>query len=291
MTDNIRGALFMVCSMICFAVNDAVIKSLGGVLPIFQTLAVRGGIVVIVLAVMVMRSGWCVQELRRRDKMILLLRVAAEVGAAFFIVTALFNMELANMTAILQILPLTIPLAAFIFLGEPLGWRRLLAIFIGFLGMLFIVKPGSDGFNVYSLFCLAAVICVTIRDLTARSLGTKLSSQEMSLFAAIGVFGAASVATMFEPWVAISLTSWAALCGSSLAILLGYLVSVYAIRTGDVSFTAQFRYIGLIAALILGYVFFGEWPDRLALMGAAIIVGTGAFTLYRQQASRRVKSA
>jgi len=291
MTDNIRGALFMVCSMICFAVNDAVIKSLGGVLPIFQTLAVRGGIVVIVLAVMVMRSGWCVQELRRRDKMILLLRVAAEVGAAFFIVTALFNMELANMTAILQILPLTIPLAAFIFLGEPLGWRRLLAIFIGFLGMLFIVKPGSDGFNVYSLFCLAAVICVTIRDLTARSLGAKLSSQEMSLFAAIGVFGAASVATMFEPWVSISLTSWAALCGASLAIFLGYLVSVYAIRTGDVSFTAQFRYIGLIAALILGYVFFGEWPDRLALMGAAIIVGTGAFTLYRQQASRSVKSA
>lgn len=291
MTDNIRGALFMVGSMICFAVNDAVIKSLGGVLPIFQTLAVRGGIVVIVLAVMVMRSGWRVQELRRRDKMILLLRVAAEVGAAFFIVTALFNMELANMTAILQILPLTIPLAAFIFLGEPLGWRRLLAIFIGFLGMLFIVKPGSDGFNVYSLFCLAAVICVTIRDLTARSLGAKLSSQEMSLFAAIGVFGAASVAMMFEPWVAISLTSWAALCGSSLAIFLGYLVSVYAIRTGDVSFTAQFRYIGLIAALILGYVFFGEWPDRLALMGAAIIVGTGAFTLYRQQASRRVKSA
>jgi S-adenosylmethionine uptake transporter len=264
---------------------------LGGVLPIFQTLAVRGGIVVIVLAVMVMRSGWRVQELRHRDKMILLLRVAAEVGAAFFIVTALFNMELANMTAILQILPLTIPLAAFIFLGEPLGWRRLLAIFIGFLGMLFIVKPGSDGFNVYSLFCLAAVICVTIRDLTARSLGAKLSSQEMSLFAAIGVFGAASVAMMFEPWVAISLTSWAALCGSSLTILLGYLVSVYAIRTGDVSFTAQFRYIGLIAALILGYVFFGEWPDRLALMGAAIIGGTGAFTLYRQQASRRVKSA
>jgi S-adenosylmethionine uptake transporter len=238
-----------------------------------------------------MRSGWRVQELRRRDQMILLLRVAAEVGAAFFIVTALFNMELANMTAILQILPLTIPLAAFMFLGEPLGWRRLVAICIGFLGMLFIVKPGSDGFNIYSLFCLAAVICVTIRDLTARSLGAKLSSQEMSLFAAVGVFGAASVATMFEPWVTISLASWAALCGSSFAILLGYLVSVYAIRTGDVSFTAQFRYIGLIAALILGYVFFGEWPDRLALIGAAIIVGTGAFTLYRQRASRKVNPA
>ena len=291
MTDNIRGALFMVCSMICFAVNDAVIKSLGGVLPIFQTLAVRGGMVVILLAVLVMRSGCRVQHLRRRDQMILLLRVLAEIGAAFFIVTALFNMELANMTAILQILPLTIPLAAFMFLGEPMGWRRLVAILIGFVGMLLIVKPGSDGFNIYSLFCLAAVICVTIRDLTARSLGAKLSSQEMSLFAAVGVFCAAAVAAMFEPWVAISLTSWAALCGSSFAILLGYLVSVYAIRTGDVSFTAQFRYIGLIAALILGYVLFGEWPDRLALLGAAIIVGTGAFTLYRQRIGRKAEPA
>ena len=104
----------MVCSMICFAVNDAVIKSLGVVLPIFQTLAVRGGMVVVLLTLLVMRSGWRVQELGARDKVILSLRVAAEVGAAFFIVTALFNMELANMTAILQILPLTIPLAAFL---------------------------------------------------------------------------------------------------------------------------------------------------------------------------------
>jgi len=128
----------MVCSMICFAVNDAVIKSLGGVLPIFQTLAVRGGMVVVLLAILVMRSGWRVQELRRRDQMILLLRVAAEVGAAFFIVTALFNMELANMTAILQILPLTIPLAAFMFL-----WPDRLAL----IGAAIIV--GTGAFTLY----------------------------------------------------------------------------------------------------------------------------------------------
>ena len=255
-------------------------------LPVYQTLAVRGGLVLLLLAVLVARSGWRVQELCRRDRMILGLRGLSEVGAAFFIVTALFNMELANMTAILQILPLTIPLAAFLFLGEPLGWRRLSAIAAGFLGMLLIVKPGSDGFNVYSLFCLAAVICVTIRDLTARSLGAKLSSQEMSLFAAFGVFVAAGFATVFEPWVPITGPAWAALLGSSVAIFFGYIVSVMAIRTGDVSFTAQFRYVGLIAALILGYVFFSEWPDALALTGAGVIVGTGAFTLYRQRALR-----
>ncbi len=287
MSDNIRGAFFMIASMVCFAVNDAIIKSLGGVLPAFQTLAVRGGVVVLLLALLVMRSGWRVHELGCRDRIIPALRAMCEVGAAFFIVTALFNMELANMTAILQLLPLTIPLAAFLFLGEPLGWRRISAIVIGFVGMLLIVKPGSDGFNVYSLFCLAAVVCVTIRDLTARSLGAKLSSQEMSLFAAFGVFVAASLATVFEPWVPITLAAWATLLGASVAIFFGYMASVMAIRTGDVSFTAQVRYVGLIAALILGYVFFAEWPDTFALIGAGVIMGTGTFTLYRQRALLR----
>ena len=287
MSDNIRGGLFMIASMVCFAANDAFIKSLGGVLPIFQTLAVRGGLVVLLLAVLVLRSGWRAHELNYRDRVILALRALSEVGAAFFIVTALFNMELANMTAILQLLPLTISLAAFLFLGEPLGWRRILAILIGFLGMLLIVKPGSETFNVYSLFCLAAVVCVTVRDLTARSLGAKLSSQEMSLFAAFGVFVAACLATVLEPWAPITLSAWATLLGASIAIFFGYIASVMAIRTGDVSFTAQFRYVGLIAALILGYVFFAEWPDTFALIGAGIIVGSGAFTLYRQRALLR----
>tara|TARA_B100000780_G_scaffold207012_1_gene147393 strand:+ start:2815 stop:3678 length:864 start_codon:yes stop_codon:yes gene_type:complete len=286
MSDNIRGALFMITSMVCFAINDAIIKSLGGILPVFQTLAVRGGLVVLLLAILVMRSGWQVHKLGRRDRMILSLRALSEVGAAFFIVTALFNMELANMTAILQILPLTIPLAAFLFLGEPMGWRRILAISIGFVGMLLIVKPGGAGFNVYSLFCLAAVVCVTIRDLTARSLGAKLSSQEMSFFAAFGVFAAASLAAAFETWAPISFLAWTALLGSSVAIFFGYIVSVLAIRIGDVSFTAQFRYVGLITALILGYVFFSEWPDFYSLLGAGVIVGTGAFTIYRQRCMR-----
>ena len=287
MSDNIRGGLFMVVSMVCFAANDAFIKSLGGVLPTFQTLAVRGGLVVLLLSVLVMYSGWSAHELGYRDRMILALRALSEVGAAFFIVTALFNMELANMTAILQLLPLTIPLAAFLFLGEPLGWRRISAIAIGFVGMLLIVKPGSEVFNIYSLVCLAAVVCVTVRDLTARSLGAKLSSQEMSLFAAFGVFVAASLATVFEPWVPITLAAWGTLLGASVAIFFGYMASVMAIRTGDVSFTAQFRYVGLIAALILGYVFFAEWPDTFALIGAGVIVGTGTFTLYRQRALLR----
>ena len=282
MSDNLKGAIFMMCSMTCFAVNDAMIKALGGVLPMFQTVALRGGIVLLLLGLVVVRSGWNVQKLGSRDKWILGLRALAEVGAAFFIVTALFNMELANVNAILQILPLAIPLFAYIVLGEPLGWRRTIAIGIGFLGMLLIIKPGGQGFNIYSIFCLAAVVCVTIRDLTARSLGAKLSSQEISFFAALGVFVAGGCATFFEPWKDVSLDSWILLTGSSVAIFFGYIVSVLAIRMGEVSFTAQFRYFGLLATLIFGYIFFEEWPDTWSLIGSAVIVITGMFMFYGQ---------
>ena len=85
MADNLKGAIFMMCSMSCFAVNDAMIKALGGVLPMFQTVALRGGIVLLLLGLVVVRSGWNVQKLGSRDKWILGLRALAEVGAAFFL--------------------------------------------------------------------------------------------------------------------------------------------------------------------------------------------------------------
>ena len=97
------------------------------------------------------------------------------------------------------------------------------------------------------------------------------------------MFIAAICATVYEPWIPITFVAWASLIGSSVAIFFGYIVSVLAIGIGDVSFTAQFGYVGFIAAMILGYVFFAKWPDAWALPRAGIIVSTGAFTLYRQK--------
>lgn len=283
MTDNLRGAGLMTLSMLTFAINDAFIKSLGGVLPVFQTLAVRTAIVLVLLAIYLRIVGWEMGSTTRREKLLIGLRTLSEIGAAYFIVTALFNMELANITSILQMLPLTVPLAAMIFLGEPLGWRRLVAIGVGFLGMLLIVQPGSGGFTVYSLYGVAAVGCVTVRDLTARQLRGTISSGVLSVFVAAGVFVFSSVMTLTETWVPITSTAWIALIGSAVAIMFGYIVSVSAIRNGDVGFTSQFRYTGLIAALILGYVFFDEWPNALTLIGAGIVVAMGLFTLYRER--------
>lgn len=284
MTDNLRGAGLMTLSMLTFAVNDAFIKSLGGVLPVFQTLTLRTAIVLALLFIYLRVSGqWSIPALDRREKQLVALRTLSEVGAAYLIVSALFNMPLANLTAILQMLPLTVPLAAMLFLREPLGWQRLGAIGIGFLGMLLIVQPGADGFTVYSLYGVGAVVCVTVRDITARSLRGGISSGVLSVFVALGVFVFASVMSVTETWVAIPTKGWIGLIGSAVAIMVGYMVSVSAIRVGDVSFTASFRYAGLIAALALGFIFFKEWPNALTLIGAAIVVLMGLFTLYRER--------
>ena len=83
MTDNMRGAIFMIVSMVCLECNDALIKSLGVVLPVFQTLSVRGAVVVVLLGILVVRSGWKSHLLKWRDKIILGIRALSEIGAAF----------------------------------------------------------------------------------------------------------------------------------------------------------------------------------------------------------------
>ncbi|MEM6307476.1 MAG: DMT family transporter [Pseudomonadota bacterium] len=288
MTDNIKGAGLMTLSMLTFAINDAFIKSLGGVVPVFQTLTLRTGMTLVLLCIYVSVTGWSVGPTTWREKGLIGLRTLSEIGAAYFIVTALFHMPLANITAILQMLPLSVPLAALIVLREPLGWQRLAAIAVGFLGMLLIVQPGAGGFTDYSLYGVAAVICVTIRDITARSLRAQISPGVLSVFVACGVFVFSGAMALTEPFVPVPPQGWIGLIGSAVAIMVGYIVSVSAIRHGDVSFTAQFRYTGLLAALVLGYVFFGEWPNALTLLGACIVVCMGLFTLYRERQVRMI---
>lgn len=274
----------MVASMGAFALNDALIKSLGGVLPVFQTLCLRTGLVVIFLACMItVNKTWRPKDISTHDKWVMAARALTEVGAAYFIVTALFNMELANMTAILQILPLTIPLAAMIFLKEPLGWRRMVAICIGFAGMLLIVQPGGQGFNAFSFYALGGVVCVTGRDIFARMLGGRASAELLSLQAAMAVFLFSLIAAFWEDWNPVSMATWGVLIGSAIVISIGYIVSVQVMRHGDIGFTAQFRYTGLLFALILGFLFFDEWPNLLTIIGALIVVLTGLFTLYRER--------
>jgi S-adenosylmethionine uptake transporter len=207
----------------------------------------------------------------------------AEIGAAWFFILALFNLPLANVTAVLQALPLTVTLAAALFMGEKVGWRRFTAIGVGFGGVLLIVRPGPEGFNIYALSALAAVACVTLRDLVTR----RLTPSMPSLLVAAAVSGMVTVfaglASVTETWAPLRGDVALRVAGAAGFVILGYVFSVGAMRVGEIGTVAPFRYTGLIWALVLGLVVFGEWPDALTLTGAGIVAATGLYTLWRER--------
>lgn len=283
MTPNMTGALLMMASMASFTLNDAMIKLTGGAVPLMQLLFLRGVLSSLLILVLAQRLGAIHFRIASRDWWLIAIRSGAEVGAAYFFLTALFNMPLANVTAILQVLPLTVAIGAALFFREPLGWRRMSAIMIGFMGMLLIVRPGPEGFSLWSGYALMAVVFVTMRDLATRKLSPDVPSMTVTFLAALTVMGCAGLASIAEPWAPLDLRLTALITASSVFIIGGYWFSVRVMRVGDISFIAPFRYTGLVWALLLGWLVFGDWPSNLTLMGATIVVATGLFTLYRER--------
>ena len=185
--DNIRAALFMMAGTGAYTINDVFLRLLGDELPMFQILVLRGVIVSAFFGVLLWRVRAELGSFTRRDHMLVAIRSASEAAAAYFFLMALFNMPIANLTAILQVIPLSVALAAYAFLKEPLGWRRMSAILIGFAGVMLIVRPGAESFNIYALSALMSVAMITVRDLSTRMLSRSMPSIFVACSAAFGV--------------------------------------------------------------------------------------------------------
>jgi S-adenosylmethionine uptake transporter len=278
-----RGALFMSAAMAGFTLNDALMKFVSGEMSMFQALFIRGAIGSVLLVALAAALGMLRLQVPRRDRAVIALRTAAEIAAAWFFITALFNMPIANAAAIMQALPLTVTLAGAMVFGERIGWRRLSAILLGFAGVMLIVRPGAEGFTVYSVYVVIAVLCVTVRDLAARGVSSETSSMTVAIAASVGVWLFAAVGMLGETWQPVGAGSLLALVGASAMIMSAYLFSILTMRSGDIAFVAPFRYFSLLWALVLGLVIFGDWPDALTLLGAAIVVATGVFSFHRER--------
>lgn len=287
LSDNARGALLMCLSMALFTFGDSCIKATGGALPLSQLLVLRGVLATAALVVMAWYFNGLRLRLPRRDWALILLRGISEALAAYFFLTALLLMPLANVTALLQMLPLTVTLASALIFREAVGWRRWSAIFIGFAGMLLIVRPGTEGFNAASLYALVAVGFVTIRDLVTRKVSAATPSLTVTVISSLAVTCFAALWSLEQDWVALTPRLGALVGGATLFIIGAYLCSVMVMRVGEVGFVAPFRYTGLVWALLLGLVLFGEWPALPTLVGAGIIVATGVFTLLREARVRK----
>lgn len=282
LSPNTLGALFMVGSMALFTLNDTAMKAVGANLPMFQALFMRGTLAAVLMFLAVWRLGQLRTALTPRDKWLVIARSAMDALAAFFFFTALFNMKLASLSAILQTLPLTVTLAGAVFLGEKVGWRRMGAIIIGFIGVLLIIKPGAESFNIYSVYGLLTVVVVTARDILSRKISAAVPTFYVALANAVAIMIFGGFASTFTPWSPVGIYELSLLIMAAFLIVGAYFCAVATMRVGEIAVVTPFRYTSLLFALILGLIVFGEWPDNLTIIGSLIVVATGLFTLWRE---------
>ncbi|MBD3788517.1 MAG: DMT family transporter [Thioclava sp.] len=286
--ENFHGSLLMVAAMAGFALEDMFIKAIGARLPVGEVLALLGAGGALIFGAIALWRG---DRLISRDLLAgpVLLRNAGEILGTICFVSAVIFTPLAQASAILQATPLAVTLGAALFLGETVGWRRWSAILIGFAGVLIVIRPGTEGFSVLSLLAVVAVVGLAVRDLATRRVPRAITSMQLATYG-FGVLVPAGVAIGLvtpEPVLMPSPAEWGMIAGALIVGPLGYYALIAAMRIGEVSVITPFRYTRLIFAMAISWAVFSEPPDRWTLIGGAVIVASGLYTLWRQARLRR----
>ncbi len=285
--ENFRAILLMVASMAGFAFTDAIIKMVSDSAGAGQIIIFQGVVGSLVFVFMLLRSGeWFTRKLLL-DKMVLW-RVCGDLLAIVCIMSSFRFMTLGTISAIMQIQPLFLTIAAILFLREQVSWFRWGAIALGFVGALIIIRPGTDGFNSASLLVLVGVIGLTLRDLCTRVLDSSHSTLVVAAVATLAIIPAGvglhlvSHSTLdLQPQTVVLLLL------SGLTGAISYFAIVLAMRVGEVSTIAPFRYSRLVAAFVFAYVLLGERPDFATLAGSILIVVAGLVVFYRERYKAR----
>ena len=281
--DNMLAAGIMVLSMASFVVNDTAIKMVTQTLPLSEAIALRGLVVTVLLWAIAQRDGGVVWwPAAPRDRLMLALRTVAEVSSTLLYLLALQFMSIGELSAIMQALPLAVMLAAALVFRERLGWRRLSAVGVGFLGVLLILRPGAGAFDAAAVLALASVLLIVVRDLASRSFTPAIRSSTIAFYAALSVMLAAPLVGGLGDWHWPTASELLGLSVSTAFLAIGYLTAVAVMRVGEVGFVSPFRYTSLIFAFLLDLAIFGVWPAGWTWIGAALVVGAGLYSIWRE---------
>jgi drug/metabolite transporter (DMT)-like permease len=285
---NLRGILWMILGMAAFATLDTLLKLLAGAIPTGQLIALQGlggALVFALLGLRVDARDWVA---RFRHPAVLARNFCEAMAAACFVL-ALSSAPLSIVAAIIQANPILVTLGAAIWLREPVGLHRWSAIFVGLCGVLLVIRPWAADFDPASLYAVAGVIFLSARDLLVRWIPDGIPTIQLGTMAMASLV-IAGVIIHVVPGTAFYVpdgrqTSYLVL--SVFALALGFVGTTAAMRTAvDISAVTPFRYSRLPFAMILAAIFFGESPDALTYVGAAIIVASGLYTLWREQRRR-----
>lgn len=279
---NILGSIWMIGAMAFFAVEDALLKVASQTIPVGQVLIIfgLGGAFIFACLARLNKEPLFVRAVVSRPMRI---RVVFEITGRLFYVLAVSLIPLSAATVILQATPLVVVAGAALVFGEKVGWRRWAAIFIGLIGVVVIIQPGTDGFSALSILAIIGMIGFAGRDLASRAAPAELSTSILGFYGFLSVIVAG---TLYSIWLGVPLeqpnieTSFY-LLGVMLTGVAAYSCLMKAMRTGEVSAVTPFRYTRLLFGIALGLLMFGEQLSFAMLVGSGLIVVSGLFILWR----------
>ena len=288
-----------------FSVNDSSIKFLSGDYALHQVVLVRSTIGMLLLLALIFALHRNFSVLRTQRLGMHLIRGACVVIANMTFFLGLAAMPLASAVAIFFIAPLIITAFSVIFLGESAGPRRWIAVGIGFAGVLVMVRPGGDGFQVAALLPLVAAFAYACLHVLTRKIGGTeraltmifyiqltfiIISTLMWLAVGDGRFGGSgdpSLDFLFRKWGAPQQSDYIIFLLIGFASTGGGFFISQAYRLAEAGLAAPFEYVAMPLAIFWGVVIFDEWPDRTAWLGISLIIGAGVYVFWREAMQER----
>ncbi len=218
-------------------------------------------------------------------------------AATLFFFSALKFLPLADTISIFFVEPLILTLLSVVFLHERIGWRRISAVCVGFIGALIVIRPGFSVFGIVALLPLGAALCFALYLILTRKLAQHQSAVTLQFYA--GVFGALAMSLALGVGTALDIDvlnpvwpnvqEWLLMASLGIIATTGHLFVVHALRYAAANVLAPFQYLEIISATILGLVIFGDFPDAATWLGVTIIIGSGVFVFYRERQAARVQ--
>ena len=285
-SENTKGAFLISLAAACYVMSDIFMKFLSSEISMFQITYLRGLLVTFFLFSYCYMSEASFFIKEWRDRIVITIRSILEVIMTYAFLAALFNMNVANANAILQLIPLMVLLGSFIFLRQSPKTYEWIAVLVGCFGAVIIIRPGASDFNFFTIHALVAVFCLSARDLLTVRLNKNIPSNVVAFYSAL-MLTVVSFLLSEDTDLFGKVDNSLFIVYTAIFVSIGYIASVSAMRYGEVTFVSPFRYTALLWASVMGFIFFGEIPKFSTLFGGSLIILAGIFIFYKSKDNKK----
>jgi len=280
-SDTLRGILILVFATFFFAAQDAITKKLTQSVSVYEIVCIRFFFFSLFAIVYTARNTKLSEALKSQVPVLQIIRALLISGEIAIFAYAVRFLGLAELHAMFACFPLLITALSVPFLKEQVGWRRWVAIFVGFIGTLIIIRPGTGVFEPVAMLALVCALMFAMYNILTRKVSRYDSFQTSLLyFGLVGFF----VSLLTMPWFWETPTNEEALwlLAISAVAIIGHIGLIKALELAPAVILQPFNYFVLIWAICIGYFAFGEILDTMTLLGAVIVVSSGVFVAYRE---------